>query len=287
MRRWTGWVVGIGAATGVVIALRRPGSAAWRRIRRTLTHLRGHLHYAQGRFEGAAYRFRGRKPDAAVTDNVLADRVRSSLGRTERELDLPHVHVMVERHVALLHGAVATEENARRIEHEVASVPGIAGVESYLHVGLGRWDTRPSEGRAVHRPSEAMEALLVAAEKAGVSAEAAPLVVRGVLATFADRLPASNRSHLASNLPADVRPLFTPPRRIRGAAPARSLRDLVGRVIVTTSELSLEHAQQVTVAVVHALRDLVPGDVHEVSAVLPAELRELWESPEGQGTSDG
>ncbi len=281
MRRRTRWMVaGAGAAmTAAVVAKCRPGTPFSRSCSRALTHVRSRLRYTESRIEGTVYRLRGREPNPAVTDLTLADRIRSSLGQTERKLDLPHVHVMVEHHVALLHGAVGTEHDAEEIERAVAAVPGVAGVESYLHVGLGPWDTRPSAGRRVHYPSAALGTLLGAAEKAGVSPTAAPMVVRGVLATFADRLPAAQRAHLASNLPADVRPLFTPPRRIHGARPPRSLRDLVGRVLVTTSDLPLDRAEEVTVHVVRALRDLVPGDAREIAAVLPRELRDLWESP--------
>ncbi len=280
MRTSSRLVVGAGvlAALGAAVRLTRPGKSVSRKARRALTRLTRRLRYAEGRLEGAAYRLEGREPDPAVTDLTLADRIRSSLGRTEQDLDLPHVHVMVEHHVALLHGVVGSGRDAESIEQAVASVPGVAGVESYLHVGLGPGDTRPSEGRAVHPPSAAMESLLAAAKKAGVTSDAAPLVVRGVLATFADRLPPAHRVHLSANLPADVRPLFTPPRRIRGAPPARSLRDLVGRVVVTTRGVPLERAEDVTVDVVQALRDLVPGDVREVASALPPELRALWES---------
>jgi len=278
MRRATRWIgVGAAAAAATAVIVGTPRTCVSRNARRTLVRLQRRVRFAEGRVRGAAYHLSGREPDPAVTDATLADRVRSRLGRTEQSLDLPHVHVMVEHHVALLHGAVGSEQDARRIEQTVASVPGVAGVESYLHVGFGRWDTRPSAGRAVHQPSRALASLLEAAEHAGITSEAAPLVVRGVLATFADRLPPTHRAHLSANLPADVRPLFTPPRRLRGAPPARSGRDLVGRVIATTSDLPLERAEAVTIDVVRALRDLVPGDVHEVASVLPPELRVLWE----------
>lgn len=279
MRRRNRWIL-IGAATaaaGAVVLVRRPGTAASRRFHRTLSRIGRRLRYAEGRMEGASYRLRGKEPDPAVIDNVLADRIRSSLGRLERELDLPHVHVMVERHVALLHGEVGSQHDVEEIEQAVAAVAGVAGVESYLHVGLGPFDTRPSAGHAVHQPSAALESLLGAAAKAGVAPTVAPLVVRGVLATFADRLPASQRAHLTSHLPADVRPLLTPPRRIRDARPARSFHDLVGRIVATTSGLELDRAEEVTVDVVHALGDLVPDDLASVAAVLPPELRELWE----------
>jgi uncharacterized protein (DUF2267 family) len=286
MRRTRRWIIGGGVAVaGTAVVLARPGTSVSRRVRRAFTHAGSSIRYAEGRLEGTAYHLRGRRPDPDVTDNTLADRIRSRLGRTEQGLDLPHIHVMVEHHVALLHGAVGDADEADRIERAVAAVPGVAGVESYLHVGLGSWDTRPSEGRAVPRRSPAMDALMQAAGGAGVSPEAAPMVVRGVLATFADRLPAANRAHLSANLPADVRPLFTPPRRIRGAPPARSLRDLVGRVLVTTPEVTLEQVQQVTAAVVHALRELAPGDEKEIASVLPPELRELWEA-RGRGATE-
>jgi uncharacterized protein (DUF2267 family) len=278
-KRWT--VAGvIAAAAGATIGFACRGTAAWKRLHRASAPVRGALRLARGRIEGVAYRFAGREPDPAATDHVLADRVRSSLGRTERELDVPRVHVMVEHHIALLHGAVGTRNDAEEIERVVAAVAGIAGVESYLHVGLGAWDTRPSAGRAVQPPSAAWKALAAAAEKGGVDATIAPVVVRGVLATFADRLPRPQLAHLSSNLPDDVRLLFTPPRRIRGASRVRSLRDLVGRIILTTTGIPLERAEEVTKYVVHALRTLVPGDVREVSAVLPPELKALWGSAE-------
>jgi uncharacterized protein (DUF2267 family) len=279
MRRRTRWaLIGAAAAAGAGVVAGPPGKAVRRKLRRTATHAASRARYAKGRIEGASYRLRGREPDPIVIDNVLADRIRSSLGRLEHELDLPHVHVMVEHHVALLHGEVGSRRDAEEIERAVADVPGVAGVESYLHVGLGRGDTRPSAGHDVHPPSAALKALLGAAEKAGAAPTAAPLVVRGVLATFADRLPRAQRAQLSSHLPQDVRPLFTPPRRIRDASPARSLHDLVGRIVATTSGVDLEQAEQVTVGVVHALRDLVPGDLQHVGAVLPRELQVLWET---------
>lgn len=270
-----GLVIGA-AAAGVVMTL-RPGTRANRRACRALDQARRRLRYLDGRLQGANYRLSGRHPDTDVVDNVLADRIRSMLGRTERRLDLPHVHVMVEDHVALLHGEVGSEEDAEAIEDAVAAVAGVAGVESYLHPGLTRGDTRPSAGRAVHQPSPALARLLGAAEAAGVRATAAPAVVRGVLGTFADRLPAGERDHVRAHLPADVRPLLLPPRRISAARPPRHVNDLVGRIAGTTPELALDRAQQVTVAVVHALRQLVPDEAADVAAVLPHELRDLWE----------
>lgn len=101
------------------------------------------------RFHGVLYRLRGQKPDPEVDDLTLADRIRSELGPLEKRLDLPHVHVMAEDHVVLLHGDVEWPHEAAAIEHAVRSVSGVHDVESHLHVGLLPSDTRPSTG-ALH-----------------------------------------------------------------------------------------------------------------------------------------
>jgi BON domain-containing protein len=135
----------IAAAAGGAVVL-RPGTHANRVARRQIDLLRRRLGDAGGRLRGVSYRLRGRRPDPGVADPVLADRVRSALGPIEKRLDLPRVHVMVERHVVLLHGDVGTEAQAREIEEAVGAVSGVRGVESHLHVGLLRSDTRPSAG---------------------------------------------------------------------------------------------------------------------------------------------
>ena len=137
------------ALVGATAVLLRPGGPMNRRLRTQLLRAGRQLKYRSGRLQGMSYRVAGRHPDLDVADDVLADRVRSSIGVTEKALDLPHVHVMVEDHVALLHGEVDTDDAAYEIERAVAAVPGVVGVESYLHVGLLASDTRPSTGRVV------------------------------------------------------------------------------------------------------------------------------------------
>ena len=56
---------------------------------------------------------------------------------------------MVHDHVALLHGEVSSYREVDEIDTAVAAVSGVAGVDSWLHVGLIAGDTRPSAGRAV------------------------------------------------------------------------------------------------------------------------------------------
>ena len=110
------------------------------------------LRYLSGRLEGISYILEGRHPDPNVPDSVLADRIRSELGGLEKRRDLPHVHVMVEDHIALLHGEVDTRDDAAAIESAVAAVSGVQDVKSHLHIGLLHGDTRPSEGRAQGTP---------------------------------------------------------------------------------------------------------------------------------------
>lgn len=107
------------------------------------------LRYTAGRLRGATYRLGGRHPDPDVDDRVLADRIRSELGGLEKRRDLPHVHVMVEKHVALLHGDVPTRADADAVEKAVGATSGVTAVKSHLHIGLLKGDTRPSQGHAV------------------------------------------------------------------------------------------------------------------------------------------
>jgi uncharacterized protein (DUF2267 family)/osmotically-inducible protein OsmY len=271
-RRAAGTVALAGGAV-----LLRPGTRANKWMRRRIEAANRRLRHVSGRLKGVSYRLRGRRPDPDVIDNVLADRIRSSLGGLEKQLDLPHVHVMVEDHVALLHGEVSSDVDADQLEKSVAAVSGVVGVESYLHVGLAGGDTRPSEGRAVHPPSGALRLLLDAAVGAGIAPDSARPVVRGILATFADRLPAGEREQVSAHLPADVRPLFTPPRRAQRARPPRTVHQLVARIAAVTGELPHDKAEQVTAAVVETLRGLVPEEAGDVGAVLPQELRALWQ----------
>ena len=283
VRRAVG-AVGVGA--GVVLF--RPGTSANRALRHQIDVAGRRLRDIGGRLQGLSYRLKGGHPDPSVSDLVLADRIRSSLGPIEKRLDVPHVHVMVEDHVALLHGVVGTEVELEAIERAVAAVSGVVGVESYLHVGLDEGDSRPSRGRQAQPPSEARRRLVKAAIDAGIEPGAAAAAVRAVLATFADRLPTDERDQVAAHLPSDVRVLFTPPRRTTDQAPARTAHELVAAIAASDDQLPHELTQRLTAAVLATLRELVPEEAADVGAVLPPELRRLWRGEERteEGTSD-
>ena len=139
-----------GLATGVLgAAVASTSATPFGKAARRLTHrLARNARYAAGSVPGLVYRLAGRHPDPNVSDDILVDRIRSNIGPIEKRLDLPHIHVIVEDHVAILHGEVTDDNDIRTLEHAIMNVSGVRGVESHLHVGLAPGDTRPSEGAA-------------------------------------------------------------------------------------------------------------------------------------------
>jgi uncharacterized protein (DUF2267 family) len=278
MRRTLGTTLAIGAGIGVAITVFGRDSGPGKVLRRGVDELGRRIRYAAGRLDGLGYRLAGRGPDPAVSDDVLADRIRSSLGGLEKHLDVPRIHVMVEDHVALLHGEVPSAADRSTIELAVLDSPGVRGIESYLHVGLLAGSTRPSEGREQtgQTASAALRQLLGAARDAGAAEDDARAAVRAVLATFAERIPENERDQLLSHLPADVRELAALPRRQgEPVSRLRTLSELV-TAIESRSAMSPECAQSITETVLAHLRQLVPEEVDDVAAVLPEELRQLW-----------
>ena len=223
------------------------------------------------------HRLRRGQPDPNVDPLTLADRIRSTIGPLERALDLPHVHVMVEGRVALLHGEVASADEAETLERAVRRVTGVRGVESHLHVGLLRSDTRPSLGRnAPPPPSTAKRRLLAAARRGGADDAHAPAAVRATLEVLFGRLPRGERDHLLGHLPADVRKMAFPPTY--GAdivSDLRTVTDFIAAVIAEESEPA-GPATAIVTEIVTEIRSLVPEEAGDVAAVLPSELRTLW-----------
>lgn len=277
------WMMRMAGAAGVVLVARvlvGPGTRGRTLVRRGGDQLARSVRYRAGRWKGVSYRLRGRHPAPDVTDDVLADRIRSSIGRLEIRLDVPHIHLTVQDGTALLHGEVGTADDAEQLERAVAAVSGVVGVESFLHIGLIRGDTRPSEGAQHRAPSAARTRLLEAATRSGVAEQHASAVVRAVLSTFAERIPTDERSQVETHLPDDVRALIAPPRRTGMVATRiRTVPELVATAVAAApGGMPPEQRQRVVASVLGALRELVPEETADLAAVLPPDLRGFWEA---------
>lgn len=231
-----------------------------------------------GRLEGLAYRLEGRRPDPDVDDARLAQRVRSALGPLQKQLDVPRVRVTVRRGIAELDGSVDGDEQARRLERAAERVAGIRGVRSRLHVGLRPGDTRPSEGRAVTPRSTAWKELVGAARGVGLSDDGAERVAQAVLATLLQCVPPEERAHVLAHLPADVRRRTAPPLEVGRLVRPRTVEQF-DTAVCERARLSAGDAALATRAVLDAVRTLVPEEIEDVEAVLPAGLKALWREP--------
>lgn len=274
-------VVAICAAL-LALLVRRPfakGRHARRLVREAGDHVARWLQRREGAWWGVSYQLKARRPDPDVSDLVLADRIRSTLGPLEKRLDLPRIHVMVDQHTAVLHGEVGTEHERTSIEKAVARVSGVVGVQSFLHLGLAQGDTRPSESKKEALvASHARSTLLSAAREAGVAENHLTTAVRAILGSLAEKIPPHELAQVQAHLPADARELLHPPRR-SGAAFRRTdtVSEFVAAVL-SADGISPESAHDAVRAVFSALKDLIPEEVADVSAVLPHELRELWKA---------
>jgi uncharacterized protein (DUF2267 family) len=221
-----------------------------------------------GRVRGLVYRLRAGHPDRDVPDQVLAQRIRSTLGPLQKRLGTGRMHVVVCDHVASLHGVVDTVETARALEQATLRVWGVDQVVSYLRLGAA------PVRQAQPRRSEAYQRLRSTVAGAGITGiPEGNRIIREVLATFLRRLPEQERRHVSSHLPEDVRALIGevtgPPSDIR----ARS--DFYAAV-ATSAGTTEENVPALVGALLGDLRALVPEEVDDVGAVLPADLEDLW-----------
>jgi uncharacterized protein (DUF2267 family) len=217
------------------------------------------------------------EPVDHVTDQDLADRVRTALGPIVKALDLPRIHVMAEGLYVLLHGEVGAESDAVAIEDVVLKMPGVIGVESHLHVGLIPGDTRPSEGRP--GPSSMMNSLMNAADNLGIDGVTAKATaVRAALTVLFEQIPPGERQHVFGHLPADV-VAFAKPRRHIGEPRLHWKRPLSLDIAVSLrGGTKLETAILLVPKVIKVLRSFVPEEDADVQATLSQHLREFWVS---------
>ena len=234
------------------------------------------MHYFEGRLRGACYRASGAVPDPMALDAVVADRVRTRLGRLAHTLDVPRVHVTVCRHVVTLHGEVRSASDADAIEKAARGVPGVFAVHSQLHVGLERGDTPPSYGRLATRPSALLSDMLEEAGRLGLQDRPAVQAVHGVLTTLGELLPDGERRHLAAHLPLDVRAMLEPARCGRRRRRMHDADDFLDAV-VESSGIDRQTVAPLAEGLLGMLRDRVPEEAHDVAAVLPERLRAWWE----------
>lgn len=238
---------------------------------RGVDHAAKWVRHMHGQLEGLDYRLRGREPDTEAGDPVLTARVRSQLGPLLRRLDLPHLDVTVDDGVALLRGGVARGAQADEIIAAVRQVPGVRDVDARLHIGLTRGDTRPSAGYDNREASTQLRRLAAAAEAAGVAPAQAAVALR----VFLLRLPSGERDHVVGHLPTDVRQMVD---RVVVRADVLHIRDVEGLVAIVAdvADLADDQAQRVLEGVLRTLAELVPEEVADISAVLPAGLGQLW-----------
>jgi uncharacterized protein (DUF2267 family) len=214
---------------------------------------------------------RAPSPLAAPEDDlVVADRVRSELGGVESALDVPHVHVMVERGVVLLHGEVPTTAAAHVLEGRARAVRGVRGVVSHLHVGMLAGDTAPSEGTSTM--SLGARRLVHAAVTSGGGEVTGELATRAVLAALARTVPMHVRRRLCSHLPIDVACWL----ETAGPTKAWQTVDELYADVVAASGAPAAHTPWIVGSVLRELRSLVPADDEAVAAALPPALSHLW-----------
>jgi uncharacterized protein (DUF2267 family) len=257
-------------AIGAVALCSRAGRA---RVRLAVRSAARRVHYQMGRLEGLRYRATGRRPDPSAGGPRLADRIRSVLGPLQRELDIPRVHVMAVDHDVVLHGDVASEEQARTLVDVVHAIPGVARVDSHLAVGFFRGETRPSEGRSHHPPSAALASVLAAAHGGGAATGTETAAAASVIGAFMSLLPPGERRHVLSHLPADLGPLARPSGRSRAARRPRHRAEFMAAALPLVAP---DERETIVESVIGALRDLVPEEAVDIAAVLPSDLRTLW-----------
>jgi osmotically-inducible protein OsmY len=91
-----------------------------------------YLHRTAHQAKGLAYRVFRRHPSTTVDDSVLADRIRSTIGPLEKQLNISRINLTVENGVAILHGDIDSPDTATQIEEAVRGVAGVRDIRSHL-----------------------------------------------------------------------------------------------------------------------------------------------------------
>jgi uncharacterized protein (DUF2267 family) len=266
-------VLGAGAALAVVAALietaRHP---RWLLRSRRLVHHNAVV--ARDRLAGMRARLH---PPAPAGDEVIAERVRARLGHVIGRLGphRAHVEVAVEGGAATLRGWVATQRDAHRIARAARRVAGVQRVTSQLSANP-RTSENASTAQGVPEDSPLWRRLHEALLVAGIEPNRTTRFLRVTLGELAIELPQHPLQHLESHFPADVRELIgTPARRKREKT--RTPEQLVHRV-AADADVPGPAARAGVLAVMATLQEAVPEEARDVAAVLPQDIRVMWES---------
>jgi uncharacterized protein (DUF2267 family) len=208
-------------------------------------------------------------------DADLADRVRSLLGPTMKRLDLPRIHVMAEGRRVLLHGDVATADDANLIEQTIACLPEVAAVESHLHIGLLPGDSRPSQAQS--QQSAMMTALLSTASAIGIEGDAVHAAVWGTLSAILEQIPPNERSHVVAHFPVDVVAIAKARRHIGDEGVHWKTELDLEAAAALRGDTRLEDAEVLVPEIIGVIRRFVPEEDVDVQATLTTHLRDLWQ----------
>ncbi len=91
-------------------------------------------------------------------------------------------------------------------------------------------------------------------------------------------LPTAERNRVASHLPSDVGDLLVPPQRLGSLRHIESI-DQLFHAVTASGLVSPTHAPWVVQALLVELRQMVPEEADGVAALLPPDVRALWETP--------
>jgi uncharacterized protein (DUF2267 family) len=98
------------------------------------------------------------------------------------------------------------------------------------------------------------------------------------LCAFTDRVPEEEREHVLAHLPSDVRVLSGPVRRRGASAPRPKTVAQLVEAVIAEGGIDPAYAEPITRAVIAALRRIVRDEARDIAAVLPTELRRLWDA---------
>jgi uncharacterized protein (DUF2267 family) len=183
--------------------------------------------------------------------------------------------VAIEGGAATLRGWVATQRDAHRIARAARRVAGVQRVTSQLSAHP-RTSENASTAQGVPEDSPLWRRLHEALLVAGIEPNRTTRFLRVTLGELAIELPQHPLQHLESHFPADVRELVSTPIR-RKREKSRTAEQLVHRV-AADADVPGPAAHAGLLAVMATLQEAVPEEAKDVAAVLPQDIRVMWES---------